>query len=163
MDENIYELINESKLEEIEELQDVDEQNFLLFSINLKKYAVSSNLVRELLREVDVFPLPFVPSYVDGVLNRYGDPYVVIDPALLFNSEKQNNSLFLVFNDENKISIRISDVYDFYTIPVSEINRFTEEKSEQFFEGTFKYQSEDVLIIKKDAIVERVEKDFERM
>ena len=163
MDENIYELINESKIDELDEIQDVESQTYLVFSINSKKYGVSSNLVRELLRDVDVFPLPFVPAYIDGVLNRYGDPYVVIDPATFFNDKKQNNSLFLVFNDDNKICIRISDVFEFQTISLDEINRFTEEQDNQFFEGTFKYEKEDVLILKKDSIIERVEKDFERM
>lgn len=165
MDENIYELINESKIEDVEDIGEelaLDENTYLLFSINLKNYAVPSNLVKELLRDVEVFPLPFVPSYIDGVLNRYGDPYVVLDPAILFGDKKQNNSLFLVFNDENKLSIRISDVFDFYTIQVSEINKFTDDNLEKFFEGTFKYNDKDVIIIKKDAIVEKIGKDFER-
>ena len=162
MDENIYDLIKENKSKEVEEQLAAEEQNFLLFSINSKKYALSSNFVRELLKDIEVFPLPFVPSYIDGVLNRYGDSYAVIEPAYLFNDSKQESSLFLVFNDENKICIRISDVYDFHTIPVSSIRTFTEDDSSKYFEGIFKYNDDDVLIIRKDSVVEKIEKDFER-
>lgn len=163
MDENIYDFIKENQDIEVNEDVVVEEKTFLLFSINEKIYAAPSNFVRELLRDVDVFPLPFVPSYIDGVLNRYGDPYVVIDPALLLRDGKQNNSLFLVFNDDNKISIRISDVYDFYTIPVTDIKTFTDQDVQNFYQGTFKYKDDDVLILNQEAIIERVEKDFERL
>ena len=98
MDENIYDLIKENRSKDVDQQQVVEEQNFLLFSINSKKYALSSNFVRELLKDIEVFPLPFVPSYIDGVLNRYGDSYAVIEPAYLFNDVRQDSSLFIVFS-----------------------------------------------------------------
>ena len=164
MNESIYELIRANHNIEEDKKESVSkERTLLLFSIQSGIYAVPSTSVRELLREVDVYPLPFVPPYIDGVLNRYGEPYVVIDPSMLLNNEAQDASLFLVFNDDNKMCIRISDVYDFYTVPNEDIKFFLDKDKKVLFKGTFKYNDSEVPIIDQNAVLEKVEKDFEKI
>ena len=46
-------------------------KTWLVFSAGEKKYALLASDVREILRDVPVFPLPFVPEYLNGILNRY--------------------------------------------------------------------------------------------
>ena len=88
MAEEILSLIKSSAQEKNESQNTEQKTTWLIFTIGNQAdrknlYAMPAGKVKEILRDATVFPLPFVPTYVNGVLNRYGDPYVVIDPAIL--------------------------------------------------------------------------------
>ena len=107
-----------------------------------------------------MFPLPFVPPYVNGVLNRYGDPYVVIDSAILEGKEAQNSLLFIVMNDESHTCLRITDVKDFFTASEKDVVPFAEEDLSEFYAGTLKVDGQDVFIMNVQAIIEKVGKEI---
>ena len=94
MSEEILSLIKSSNRENAEKKQLKKKAVWLIFTIGNQAdgknlYAIPADSVKEILRDATVFPLPFVPPYVNGVLNRYGDPYVVIDSAVLEGKEAQ--------------------------------------------------------------------------
>ena len=95
MPEEILSLIKSSNRENAEKKQLKKKSVWLIFTIGNQAdgknlYAIPADSVKEILRDATVFPLPFVPPYVNGVLNRYGDPYVVIDSAVLEGKEAQH-------------------------------------------------------------------------
>ena len=67
--------------EEEEKKSAGESKSWLIFNCLSDSYAIESSCVREILRNNVVFPVPFVPSYVKGVLNFYGKPFAVIDFA----------------------------------------------------------------------------------
>ena len=83
MDEDILSLIKSEKSGKTSEKVKEKKSIWLIFTIGEKRFAIPAETVKEILRDATVFPLPFVPAYIDGILNRYGDPYVVINPATL--------------------------------------------------------------------------------
>ena len=133
----------------------------MIFKINNSLYALLSSEVKELLREIPVFTIPFVPKYIDGVLNRYGDPYAVIDIATLLDLESQSTALFLVLQNESRTCFKITEVEDFYSVNSSEIRSFSEKDSNIYFIGSFLLNDKEVLILDSEAIISKVEKDFE--
>ena len=123
-------------------------------------YAIPADSVKEILRDATVFPLPFVPPYVNGVLNRYGDPYVVIDSAVLEGKEAQQSKLFIVLNDESHTCLRITDVRDFFTASEKDVIHFSEEELSDYYEGTLKVKNQEVFVLKVQAIIEKVKKEI---
>jgi len=140
--------IQENKVEEVKKL------NWLVFTINEVFYALPTVFVKEILRDSEVFPIPFVPAFINGVLNRYGDPYAVVDPALLLGKKKQETSLFIVINDESRTCLRITDVIEFHSTSESDVRKFTE--AEQYLDGAIEYNGNEVFIVNTQAILEKV-------
>ncbi len=165
MSEKILTKIKNSKSGINEEKSVAKKSIWLIFTIGDNSegnnlYAIPAENVKEILRDATVFPLPFVPSYVDGVLNRYGDPYVVIDPAVLNGKKAQNSFLFIVLNDETHTCFRISDVKDFFTATEKDVVHFVEEELSDYYDGTLKVNGQDVFVLKVQAIIEKVGKEI---
>ncbi len=163
-------MISDELLREIETSSDDDneknvfevkEQTFLLFSMNTETYAVQAALSREIMRDLDVYPLPFVPPYVNGVLNRHGDPYTVIDPMILLGKDPQKGSLFLVLNiEQEQLCIRISDVVEFLSVKVDEIKTFSNHLSVNHFEGTISWKDKEIPILNTLSFIEKLRLDL---
>jgi len=123
-------------------------------------YALPAGDVKEILRNADVFPLPFVPPYISGVLNRYGTPYVVIDPALMEGKPAQDSALFIVLNDESHSCLKIRDVKNFFPAEEKDVVRFAEEELSGFYEGTLTVDGQKALVIKVSAIIGKAGEDI---
>ena len=160
MPEEILSLIKSSNRENAEKKQLKKKSVWLIFTIGNQAdgknlYAIPADSVKEILRDATVFPLPFVPPYVNGVLNRYGDPYVVIDSAVLEGKEAQQSMLFIVLNDESHTCLRITDVRDFFTASEKDVIHFSD-----YYEGTLKVKNQEVFVLKVQAIIEKVKKEI---
>ena len=160
MAEEILSLIKNVKSEKAVHNKKENKAIWLIFTIGEKRLAIPAESVREILRDATVFPIPFVPPYVDGVLNRYGDPYVVINPAVLEGYEAPQSMLFVVLNDESHTCLRITDVKDFFTATEKDVVHFSEADISDFYEGTINIDGQEVFILKVQAIIEKVGKEI---
>lgn len=70
--------------------------------------------VLEIIRDVSVYRLPFMPPYIEGVLNRRGDPFTVVNPLALIgveNTTPPSEPLFLILKRvDDQLSLHISDI-----------------------------------------------------
>ena len=165
MSEEILSLIK-SGAQEKTAVQKVEKKaTWLIFTIGNaadgnNQYAIPAEKVKEILRDATVFPLPFVPPYVNGVLNRYGDPYVVIDSAVLEGKEAQKSFLFIVMNDESHTCLRITDVKDFFTATEKDVVHFSEAELSDYYDGTLNINGQEVFVLNVQAIIEKVGKEI---
>lgn len=164
MSEEILSLIKKSKTGNQTAQIAQKKSTWLIFTVGTDDEkalcALPAGQVKEILRDSTIFPLPFVPSYVDGVLNRYGDPYVVIDPAVITGKSAQKSLLFVVINDESHTCLRINDVKDFYTASEKDVVHFSEEDQSDYFEGTLCFKGQNALVLKTKAFLDKVGKDI---
>ncbi len=165
MSEEILSLIKSGSEEKTESQKTEKKATWLIFTIGSASdgnnlFAIPAECVKEILRDATVFPLPFVPPYVNGVLNRYGDPYVVIDSAVLEGKAAQNSFLFIVLNDESHTCLRITDVKDFFTATETDVVHFSEEEFSDYYEGTLIINGQRVFVLKVQAIIEKVGKEI---
>ena len=163
--EELLSLIKSDSQEKGESHKVEKKATWLIFTIGKSAdgdnlYAIPAESVKEILRDATVFPLPFVPPYVNGVLNRYGDPYVVIDSAVLEGKDPQQSFLFIVMNDESHTCLRITDVKDFFTATEKDVVHFTEAELSDFYEGTLNVNGQNVFVLKVQAIIEKVGKEI---
>ena len=136
-------------------------QTFLTFRINEKIFAIPSFKIKEILKDSEVYPVPFVPPYIKGILNRYGDPYVVIDFASLLNLPEQKSSLFIVINDDSNSCLKVTDVKEFHSAKTSDLVPFSENDDNSFFEGTLLINGQEVFVINSEALLKKTGDDFE--
>ena len=160
MSEEILSLIKSEKTEKTSENKKVQKETWLIFTIDQTLFAIHAESVKEILRDATIFPIPFVPSYVSGVLNRYGDPYVVIDSSILEGHKAQESKLFIVLNDASHSCLRITDVKDFFTASEKDVVQFTEAELSDYYSGTLSINGENAYVLQIDKIIEKVGKEI---
>ena len=164
--------MNEEIIEDIESkaevktvaVEDKAMTTWLIFLISDKKYAVKSSDVVEIIDELSVYHLPFMPKYIEGVLNRRGEPYTVLNPNSIFeddpNTAPPDKDLFMIFKrDDDQLSLHISDILLFTKIEDSELKLIPDATEESFFLGTVNYDGEEIPVLNPNAFEILIRKD----
>jgi len=165
MSQELYEdIVNAQNISDTNSTEtDYSTSTWLTFSAGNKKYAIQSNLIQEILRNNDIFPIPFVPPYIKGVLNSYGTPYAVLDISLFLENEIQNSKLFMILKGDYHTAIQITDLQEFHTLNDIEIQDFIDEKNVRFFSSVISYQGESIPIMNVDAILSTIREEIEKI
>lgn len=164
MDETLYSEIKENQ--ENNETQGNSPESkelktWLAFKLQDGTYAIDSGSVREVLRNNEVFPMPFTPSYIKGVLNFYGKPYAVVDFMMLQNMQKTNTQLFLVLNNSADIALQIDDIIDFYTSEDVEEQQILDKSDTELFSQTITIGNVIAPVIDVQSISNKVKAEIE--
>ena len=164
MDETLYSEIKENQ--ENNETQGNSPESkelktWLAFKLQDGTYAIDSGGVREVLRNNEVFPMPFIPSYIKGVLNFYGKPYAVVDFMMLQNMQKTNTQLFLVLNNSADIALQIDDIIDFYTSEDVEEQQILDKSDTELFSQTITIGNVIAPVVDVQSISNKVKAEIE--
>ncbi len=164
MNEEIIDQIEENSEQTQEVVEEKTMTTWLIFSIANKKYAVRSSDVLEIIRDVAVYKLPFMPSYIEGVLNRRGDPFTVINPRSLIGDTDTTpppEPLFMILKrDDDQLSLHISDILFFTEIEDGDLNLIPGGNEEGFFLGTLGYSGEEIPALNPNAFELLIRKDL---
>lgn len=161
MSDNLYDDILEIEAQEVDSFEDVYQtQSLLIFTVGEAYYAVESVAIREILRNTEVFSVPFVPSYVKGVLNYYSKPFAVVDFSMFLGEGKQDAKMFMVLNDESSVALQITDIQEF--TGESDLQNFTENANTDYFKGAIRFNETIVPILNVANILTKVRADIEK-
>ena len=93
-------------------------EKHLVFSILGKQYAFPTRIVGEVAMFDAVYPLPLVPPFVVGVINRYSIPHALFDVGLLLFDEPSPRGKVLVLKDDvDRIAFLVDDVSGIADVP----------------------------------------------
>jgi len=144
-----------------EEPEYVISEKFLIFSILGRLYCFPSRMIGEIALFDTVYPLPLMPSYVLGVINRYSVPYALFDLGVLFSNTPSPRNKTLILKDQiDRIAFLIDDVAGI--VDILPENLFILERSADSNELTdavsasFNWNSNDVFVLDVNRIIERV-------
>jgi len=98
--------IHDRKIVDIEE----EHIKFVIFNVGGNIYASYGSDVREILPDREIYPVPFLPDYLPGLINVRGDIESVIDICVFLGGKRAS---------EGKVLDNIEDVVD---MPPSSIN-----------------------------------------
>jgi len=139
-------------------------EKYLVFTILGKLYCFPSKLIGEIALFDTVYPLPLMPAYVPGVVNRYSVPYALFDIGLLFYSTPCPRSKVLVIKDEiDRIAFLIDDVSGIADIPQDDL--LSIERSAESGDirdavcASFNWNGSDVLVLDINRILARAAGD----
>lgn len=107
--------------------------SYLIFTIHKRLYAIKNTNVQEIMHSAKIHPLPFVPDYIEGMVNCRGVPYTVVN---LLKMEKEETPeiqepTVLVFRRED----------DQFALHISGIELFFEPEEEDISTDGIRYKS----------------------
>ena len=92
--------------------QDIND-SYLIFSVHKSLYSIKTSNVQEIMHSAKIHTLPFVPDYIEGVVNCRGVPYTVVN-LLILNKEENTDMTgmpVLVFRrDDDQFALHISSI-----------------------------------------------------
>ncbi|MDR2478145.1 MAG: chemotaxis protein CheW [Treponema sp.] len=144
-----------------EAAENAADEKYLIFSILGKYYTVPSRSIGEIALFDTVYPLPLMPDYVLGIVNRYSVPYALFDVGLLLMQNPTPRGKMLVFKDEvDRVAFLIDDVTDIADVARGKL--LTVERSAdssdlaELVTASFKWNGSDVFVLDIQRLLSRV-------
>lgn len=139
-------------------------EKYLIFSILGRLYSFPSRLIGEIALFDSVYPLPLMPSYVLGVVNRYSVPYALFDIGLLFyNTPCPRKKVLVIKDDIDRIAFLIDDITDIADVQQEKllsVERSAESDDlTEAVSASFSWNSGDVFVLDIQKILSRVTGD----
>jgi len=148
-----------------ESAETINCEKFLVFSIMEKYYCFPSRLIGEIALFDAVYPLPLMPSYVLGIVNRYSTPYALFDTGLLFQKKPCPRKKVLILKEEiDRVAFLIDDITAIANIQNEEIFNIEKKSDSNEFadeiNASFKWNDNDVFVIDANKIINRVSEEL---
>ncbi len=165
MRDELYNEILMNQNTETENISDtpLDSSTWLTFNAGGKKYAIASSLVQEILRNNDVFPIPFVPPYIKGVLNSYGKPFAVLDISLFFYQKEQNTKLYMILKDDNHLALQIDDLMEFHTQNEISLQKMVDSSNIRYFSSALTFEADTIPVLNMDNIISDIKDEIDKI
>ena len=140
------------------------EEKYLIFTVRDKRYALPSKIISEVAVLEKIFPLPLVPDYVRGIINRYSVPYALVDINLLFSNAASNAKKVIVLKEGvDKLALLIDDVTDIVDVCADKLIKT--EPEENAVAGSvsafFDWKDSHVFCLDTGELISRIKQDFE--
>jgi purine-binding chemotaxis protein CheW len=137
-------------------------EKYLIFSVLEKRYAIPARIISEVTVLEKVFPLPLVPDYVLGIINRYSVPYALVDIRFLLLNDPSNARKVIVLKEEiDKLAFLIDDVTDIADLPVDQLMKIEQEETASI-SAFFEWKGDHVLCLDTGELINRIKQDFEQ-
>jgi purine-binding chemotaxis protein CheW len=100
-----------------------EEVRICLFSISGDTYAVTVDILAEIIIPQKIFSVPTTPSHVIGVINLRGNivPIVDIRPALSLHVSAGANQIAIIRYNEMTLGILVDTVAEVISVPLSSV------------------------------------------
>ena len=141
------------------------EEKYLIFTIREKQYALPSKIISEVAALEKVFPLPLVPAYVRGIINRYSVPFALIDICfLLFKDFSSARKVIVLKEEVDRLAFLIDDITDIADLSPDQLMKI--EQEENALTGSisafFEWKGNQVFCFETTEILGRIKSDFEQ-
>ena len=140
-----------------------DSEKYLIFTAREKRYALPSRIISEVAGLEKVFPLPLVPDYVKGIINRYSLPYALIDLSFLLHKTSSQTGKILVLKEEvEKLALLIDDVTDIADLSPEEFLKTEQGESDSInmVNAFFEWKGSHVFCLDTGELLNRIKNDF---
>jgi len=140
-------------------------EKYLIFSIRDKQYALPSKTINEVAVLEKAFPMPLVPAYVRGIINRYSIPYALIDISYILYNELSDAQKVVVLKEEiDKIAFLIDDVTDIADILPDNILKIEHEDNTfaASINAFFEWKENHIFCIDTEDLINKIKQDFDR-
>lgn len=141
-------------------------EKFLIFTIQDRLYTLPSCMINEVAVYDKTYPLPLLPEYVKGIINRYSVPYALIDLGLfLLKTPSALSKVVVLKEGVDKVAFMIDDVVDIVDVPLEHILKVEQGTGNQdatvVIEASFEWHQMDVFVLSIREIINRIKKDCE--
>jgi len=139
------------------------EEKYLIFILQEKRYALPSRIISEVAVLEKAFPLPLVPEYVRGIINRYSIPYALIDINFLLLKEISNARKVIILKEEvDKLALLIDDVSDIADISAEKLLKIEQDETavSTSINAYFEWKGNPVFCFDAEELIALIRRDF---
>ena len=140
-------------------------EKYLVFTVQEKQYALPSRIISEVAAVEKIFPLPLVPDYVRGIINRYSIPYALIDISFLLLEKLSEAGKIIVLKEEvDKLALLIDDVTDIVDLFPEDLMKTEQDESgtADLINACFEWKDSPVFCLDTGELLNRIKQHFER-
>jgi purine-binding chemotaxis protein CheW len=144
-----------------ETLNSANEEKYLIFPIFGRQYAFPAEIIGEVANCNPFYPLPLLPSYVLGVIDRYSIPHALLDTGfLLFEKPGPHNEALVIKGDIDHVAFSIDNVSGIASIGPDKLISLTtgsgpHELTSAVY-ASFKWSGDDVYVLDVRRILARI-------
>jgi chemotaxis signal transduction protein len=136
-------------------------EKYLIFCVSDRQYAFPAQVIGEVANCDPFFPLPLLPPYVLGVIDRYSVPYALFDISLLLTNIPGPRKEALVINkDIDQVAFSIENVSGIADITPDKLIKIGTRSGpielNSAVYASFKWNGEDVYILNIRQLLARV-------
>ena len=137
------------------------DEKYLIFSILGKQYTFPSRVIGEIALFDTVYPLPLLPDYILGIINRYSVPYALFDIGLLlFKKPSPRNKVVVLKDAVDRIAFLIDDITGITDIPQEKLLRIEQgaelDDLAESVSASFSWNGGNVFVLDIQSILARI-------
>jgi purine-binding chemotaxis protein CheW len=139
-------------------------EKYLIFTILGETYALPSRFIGEIALLDTVYPLPLLPSYIPGIINRYSAPYALIDIGLLLRKTATLGAKVVVLKEQiDKAAFLIDDVIDIVDVLPSDLLQIEQEADSggvaSVVTASLQWKETNIFVLDIEQVLKRVVND----
>jgi purine-binding chemotaxis protein CheW len=136
----------------------------ITFELNHETYGINVMQVQEVLREIEVAPVPGAPHYVIGIINLRGNVVSVIDARTRFglpSIERTGMSRIIVIEAHKQIiGILVDSVAEVVDVKLNEIEtapNVGNDESSRYIDGVVSWDDKLLILVDLDKLLSEAE------
>ncbi len=133
---------------------------WVTFMLDNEKYGINVMQVREVLRDIEIAPVPGAPSYVLGIINLRGNVVTVIDtrsrfglPAVEINDESR---IIIIETMDQIVGLLVDSIAEVADIPKSQIEitpNVGNDDSSKYIQGVHSREGELLILVAVEKVL----------
>lgn len=142
------------------ELTDDPMTQWVTFMLDKEKYGINVMQVREVIRNIEIAPVPGAPSYVLGIINLRGNVVTVIDtrarfglPTLEINEESR---IIIIENMAQTVGLLVDSIAEVADILQSQIEltpNVGNDESSKYIQGVHSRDGELLILVAVEKVL----------
>lgn len=130
----------------------------IIFKLRDQYYAISTENVEEISKNISITKVPNAPTWVEGLVNLRGNVVTLINLCKLLQQEDSScyNNIIIIQDEEEKVAIIVEDVVEVVDIEEEDIQKIGEETADGII-GIIRIKDEIVNIIDINMLISKNE------
>lgn len=134
----------------------------VIFSVGGNLYACYGDNVQEILQDRTVYPVPFLPEYLPGLINVRGDIESALDICFFLGGQRSNESnvlVIMVHKGTFRSGIIVDNIEDVIDIPFSSVRPPMQNLSgavKELISGSVEFRGSTVAILDIEKLATKV-------
>jgi purine-binding chemotaxis protein CheW len=139
-----------------------DQVKMVVLAVGGQRYALHGKDVKEILQGREIHPVPFLPTYIPGLVNVRGEIEAAIDLGRLLGSEKRPHPkglIAMVQKGRFRAAMLVDEVVDVVDIPLTRVGPPLSSLSgvlRELVSGTVEFSGEALALLDVEKLVARV-------
>lgn len=146
-------------MEELEQVGNEPMSEWVTFRLEEEKYGVNVMLVREVLKNTEIAPVPGSPSYVMGIINLRGNVVTVVDTRKRFGlpiaQADDATRIVIIEMGDQVLGMMVDSVAEVATLRASDIEfapNVGNDESAKYIQGVSNQGDELLILIDMDKL-----------